>query len=494
MLTFSSSFAFLLLLVISSSIAILLLLAITGVAESQASSLRQGAGGKKSLGSLGLSKPETNTGKLVISGVTESQASSLRQGAGGKSFDSLGLTKPETNAGKLFTSGVVESQASSLRQGAGGKNLGSLQPEPNAGKLVISGVAESQASSLRQGAGGKNLGSLQPEPNSGKLVISGVAESQASSLRQGTGGKNLGSLGLTKPETNAGKQPSSQETSPTARKSDDFELATFNRRLPTAGTSGDPHFKTWKGEHFEYHGQCDMILAKDDTFADGLGLDMQIRTKLVRYWSYIHRAAVRIGDDILEVEGTADDILSAENNHYWINFEYQGELKTIGGFPIKYQLQDANQVKRWFEIDLSSKYPGQRIVISTFKEFVRMDYQNGSAESVGNAVGMLGNFHTGKTLARDGATELHDFSVYGNEWQVLPHDAMLFHDVSAPQFPKKCMAPEDPQGERRRRLDESSIMEEEAEAACASLPDPMDRKDCVYDIIATQDMGMIGAY
>eukprot|EP00980_Cylindrotheca_fusiformis_P015555 scaffold4440_cov70-Cylindrotheca_fusiformis.AAC.1 len=436
MLTFSSSFAFLLLLVISSSIAILLLLAITGVAESQASSLRQGAGGKKSLGSLGLSKPETNTGKLVISGVTESQASSLRQGAGGKSFDSLGLTKPETN------------------------------------------VVESQASSLRQGAGGKNLGSLQPEPNAGKLVISGVAESQASSLRQGTGGKNLGSLGLTKPETNAGKQPSSQETSPTARKSDDFELATFNRRLPTAGTSGDPHFKTWKGEHFEYHGQCDMILAKDDTFADGLGLDMQIRTKLVRYWSYIHRAAVRIGDDILEVEGTGDDILSAENNHYWINFEYQGELKTIGGFPIKYQLQDSNQVKRWFEIDLSSKYPGQRIVISTFKEFVRMDYQNGSAESVGNAVGMLGNFHTGKTLARDGATELHDFSVYGNEWQVLPHDAMLFHDVSAPQFPKKCMEPEDPQGERRRRLDESSIMEEEAEAACASLPDPMDRKDC----------------
>eukprot|EP00980_Cylindrotheca_fusiformis_P018252 scaffold5930_cov177-Cylindrotheca_fusiformis.AAC.7 len=123
-----------------------------------------------------------------------------------------------------------------------------------------------------------------------------------------------------------------------------------------------------------------------------------------------------------------------------------------------------------------------------------MDYKNGSAESVGNAVGMLGNFHTGKTLARDGATELHDFSVYGNEWQVLPHDAMLFHDISMPQFPKKCMEPEDPQGERRRRLDESSVTEEDAEAACASLPDPMDRKDCVYDIIATQDMGMVGAY
>ena len=49
-----------------------------------------------------------------------------------------------------------------------------------------------------------------------------------------------------------------------------------------------------------------MVLAKDPNFADGLGLDAQIRTKVVRYWSYIKSSAIRIGEDILEVEGGAE--------------------------------------------------------------------------------------------------------------------------------------------------------------------------------------------
>jgi hypothetical protein len=71
---------------------------------------------------------------------------------------------------------------------------------------------------------------------------------------------------------------------------------------------------------------------------------------------------------------------------------------------------------------------------------------------------------------------------------------MLFHDVEQPQFPKKCVEPEDPRGDRRRRLGESIISEGEAERACASIADPLDRKDCIYDILATQDIGMVGAY
>jgi hypothetical protein len=122
-------------------------------------------------------------------------------------------------------------------------------------------------------------------------------------------------------------------------------------------------------------------------------------------------------------------------------------------------------------------------------------FENGNDESFGNSVGMLGDFRSGKTLGRDGVTELDDFSMLGNEWQVLPDENMLFHDISKPQFPEKCIEPEDPRGERRRRrLGESSITEVQAEAACASIEDPLDRKDCVYDVLATQDIGMVGAY
>eukprot|EP00980_Cylindrotheca_fusiformis_P022137 scaffold9029_cov172-Cylindrotheca_fusiformis.AAC.2 len=258
---------------------------------------------------------------------------------------------------------------------------------------------------------------------------------------------------------------------------------------PVSGSQGDPHFKTWKNEHFEYHGQCDLLLTKDPNFADGLGLDVQIRTKLVRFWSYIKTAAIRIGQDILEIEGTADhngDI------HYWYNLEYNADFSHVGGFPLT--MRKVSNHKTVVMIDLNSKYPGHKIEISVWKEFVKVNFLNGSEAAFGNTVGMLGDFKTGKTLARDGVAVLDDFWALGKEWQVRPTDDMLFHSAEQPQFPKGCLEPEDPQGERRRRLEESSISEEEAEKACGAIKDPIDRKDCIYDVLATQDITMTGAY
>lgn len=230
------------------------------------------------------------------------------------------------------------------------------------------------------------------------------------------------------------------------------------------------------------------MLARDPKFADGLGIDVHIRTKLVRYWSYIKNAVVRIGNDILEIEGAAMEGFDGEV-HYWINYEYNGELTHLAGFPV---IIKSN--KNRIEIDLSKKYAGQTIVLSSFKEFVKVDFENASEESFGNSVGMLGDYRSGKTVARDGATVLDNYAELGHEWQVLPSDGKFFREASEPQFPKKCIDPEDAQGKRRRRLAESDISIEQAEAACVRLHDALDRKDCVYDVLATQDMGMVGAF
>lgn len=235
------------------------------------------------------------------------------------------------------------------------------------------------------------------------------------------------------------------------------------------------------------------MLVKDDAFGNGLGLDIYVRTKLVRHWSYIRTAVIRIGHDILEIEGSNG--LDKKELHYWLNYEYQAELTEFGGFPVTIQVDGTKLYKNRFEIDLDSLFPGQRISISTFKEFVRVDFVNPTQEAFGNTVGMLGDFGTGKTLARDGATLLDDFTELGREWQVLPSDRKLFRELSHPQFPELCLEPEDPRGDRiRRRLDEYRITEEQAEAACAGLEDELDRKDCVYDILATQDLDMVGAF
>lgn len=264
----------------------------------------------------------------------------------------------------------------------------------------------------------------------------------------------------------------------------------FDFTIADAGGDGDPHFHTWKNEHFEFHGQCDIVMTSVKNFAGkGKDLAIHLRTKMVRYWSYIKTAAIRIGDDTLEVEGSADKEDGVNKLHYRINSEYRGELDTVGGYPVTISPRNNKYI-----IDLDKDYPGQKIEIKTFKEFVSVKVVGATEESFGSAVGITGDFKTGKTLARDGSTEIHDFNDLGLEWQVLPSDGKLFSEMTKPQFPELCYLPEDPRGERTRRLAESNITEEAAEKACAGLKDELDRKDCVYDILATQDLDMVGAF
>mmetsp|Transcript_27239 Transcript_27239/g.66120 ORF Transcript_27239/g.66120 Transcript_27239/m.66120 type:complete len:180 (-) Transcript_27239:339-878(-) len=103
------------------------------------------------------------------------------------------------------------------------------------------------------------------------------------------------------------------------------------------------------------------------------------------------------------------------------------------------------------------------------------------------------SIHSRRIMGDDGSSRRRNSNME-NEWQVLPSDGKLFHEMARPQFPELCYLPEDPRGDRARRLAESDISEEAAEKACANLKDELDRKDCVYDILATQDMDMVGAY
>merc|ERR1711935_68779 len=261
-------------------------------------------------------------------------------------------------------------------------------------------------------------------------------------------------------------------------------------RPPTPSSGGDPHITTWKNEHYEYHGQCDLVLLKDLKFDEGKGLNIHIRTKIVRYWSYIKTVAIKIGNDILEIEGSAN--ADDAEARYWYNFEYQGDMEDLNGFPVTQKLPSV--YKRQYKIDLSSKFgPEKYITVQLYKEFIRISF-NGDEAVFGKTVGLLGDYKTGKTVARDGITDMYDYAELGDEWQVLPSEPRLFHEVSHPQFPEACIRPEDPRGERKRRLEESSISVDQAEKACATLKDPLSIKDCIYDILATQDLDMVGAF
>lgn len=149
--------------------------------------------------------------------------------------------------------------------------------------------------------------------------------------------------------------------------------------------------------------------------------------------------------------------------------------------------------KSTYEIDLSSKYPNAKIIIKIYKEFLRVK-MSGNDEVWGNSVGLLGNYHTGETVGRDGASVFDDYYKFGSEWQVKPTDPKLFKTLEKPQHPEQCQLPDNPVGDRRRRLEEASVSIEDAEKACSTLKDPKQVKDCVYDILATQDLDMVGAF
>jgi uncharacterized protein YecT (DUF1311 family) len=44
------------------------------------------------------------------------------------------------------------------------------------------------------------------------------------------------------------------------------------------------------------------------------------------------------------------------------------------------------------------------------------------------------------------------------------------------------------------RLSAADITEQQAKKACAKIKDAGDRKNCVFDVLATQDVGMAEAY
>lgn len=248
---------------------------------------------------------------------------------------------------------------------------------------------------------------------------------------------------------------------------------------PTSGVIGDPHIKTWKGELFDFHGVCDLVMVQNPDFASGLGMDIHIRTKRTRNWSYISNAVVRIGKETLEIMGGSD-------GKYWINGVGGGELTALSGFAITHRVMSTHGME--FVIDLTG---GEHISLKTFKDMIMVNVENASDRNFGSSVGLLGSFGKGEKKARDNLTIIEDDNEFGQEWQVKPGEDKLFHNIEGPQAPEKCDLPNTQS--LRRRLGESNLTLDDAKTACSRVR-PEDFDICVFDVLATDDSELAGAY
>jgi len=258
---------------------------------------------------------------------------------------------------------------------------------------------------------------------------------------------------------------------------------------PDGGGFGDPHFLTWSGDRYEYHGVCDLVLLSNPNFAKSAGMSIHLRTKKTKQWSYISTAVLKMGDETLEVH--ADNSKKIDETYFINGVQGGTENNSILGFPVT--IRDNTSVQREFVVSLSGNEEEDVIMIKTFRDMVRVDIHRASETNFANSLGLMGSFDlNGEKVGRDNEVTFDDINSYGQEWQVLPgSDNMHFHATEGPQAPEKCKLPS--ASSSRRRLSEASVSQEDAEFACGRVS-PQDFDTCVFDVMAMSDIDVAGAY
>jgi von Willebrand factor type D domain/Repulsive guidance molecule (RGM) C-terminus len=262
-------------------------------------------------------------------------------------------------------------------------------------------------------------------------------------------------------------------------------------------SGGDPHFNTWSGDTYSYHGECDLVLLSNPEFRNGLGLNVHVRTEIETWYSFISNVAVQIGNDILEVTADKFYVNGVENPKL--------PLQLATDFKLSTRISTTNQGMIFYNIHLGD---GDYITIKVYKKFLYV-YVEGSDEDFLGSVGLMGDFATGQAMARDGVslfnTKLHkEANKMGAEWQVKATEPQLFHEYRAPQLPlETCRMPEK-KSIRASNINPTQQLEEMASEAvkakiaeaakilCADK-DADEVADCIFDVIATGDLGMAAA-
>lgn len=241
---------------------------------------------------------------------------------------------------------------------------------------------------------------------------------------------------------------------------------------PIGGGGGDPHFHSWTGQHFSYHGECDLVLYSSPHFARK-GLDIHIRTTIRREYSFIQGLVMKFGDDYFEIAG--------KGKYYHNGHAYQEPLPTFAEYPIV-KLDNAT----WCgDVCAEAKIYEVRfgdygsIELALKGGFVHVEAH---ISQFPNATGLLEKFNEDGMKSRNG-TLLEDVNEYGQEWQVKESDPLLFREPRYPQYPDRCILPQ----KFSRRVD--SLSRRIAQESCSHLSGP--RYDmCVFDVEVTGDETM----
>ena len=270
----------------------------------------------------------------------------------------------------------------------------------------------------------------------------------------------------------------------------------------------DPHFKTFNGQHFSFHGECDLVLMKSKNFASGLGLDIQIRTTRVQNgnhnkdafsqaYSFISGVAMKVNQDILEVETDGNLIVNGKA----MTAEEKHTMHAFSGCEVSKALQGSKKAIVVYDVHLDQEHLGDTNEKESIKIQIRVNTKLGMMfidvhGSFPDSVGLLGNKQMSQLMARDGITDLRDYwNSLGEEWQVQSNtdEPVLFQEHRAPQYPTGCSyekktVDKNRSSPHRRLADHGMKMDVAlAEEACSKVTG-YKRSFCIQDVVATGDI------
>eukprot|EP00566_Odontella_aurita_P013073 CAMPEP_0113525790 /NCGR_PEP_ID=MMETSP0015_2-20120614/369_1 /TAXON_ID=2838 /ORGANISM="Odontella" /LENGTH=476 /DNA_ID=CAMNT_0000424019 /DNA_START=42 /DNA_END=1472 /DNA_ORIENTATION=- /assembly_acc=CAM_ASM_000160 len=249
----------------------------------------------------------------------------------------------------------------------------------------------------------------------------------------------------------------------------------------TCRVNPDPHFMTWDGIYYDYHGGCDLVLIQNPVFDGGDEFDLHIRTVPQNSWGGISNAVLQIGTDKLEVQDDGSTFF----NGVLVN---PTTLTIMGnaGYSISYATTTSQDV---WEVTLSG---GQYVRIMNY------DYGGLTAGSISievyaddsefnSSVGMCGTWTTPGLIARNGLTDYQTVPPpgagiqMGQEWQVLASEDQLFQSYGPSVIlpGNTCLSPPPPGSG-------GDIRREDAEDACEHV-EGENFNNCVFDVMATQN-------
>lgn len=220
-------------------------------------------------------------------------------------------------------------------------------------------------------------------------------------------------------------------------------------------------------------------------FHNEAGLDFHVRTTILDdLFSYIESAAVRVGENVVEVHNGHILLNGVAHKDEDLPIAFGEEHKKYKVYLADVERNNKGTIKRrLYRLNLDND---TEIEFKFYKHF--MTFKLIGHEEFADTVGMLGEYPTGTMLGRDGK-EMKSFEDFGFEWQVNMEDPVLFSKLREPQLPyERCRLPLASTVTTRRRLrGENGTLFESAQEACAAQKGS-DFDLCVDDVMMTGDL------